>query len=1074
MNPNPFPRIHSLGTINIIHHQEFFYEFHPFRTDFVGDSGVGKSIITDLLQLILIGSTEYSSSTQSKDDRPFNTLVLKNTDNTDFGYAYINVEINPNQYFVLGSYIARNQNLSQAFIIQKSLDFDSDILTPLSEPVIIDSFEKEGKWLPIDELDLYFNDEKDIGFKKFRRFSQYHQVLHSNKLLPLDVTTASALKDYAKILQTFARKNINIKDGVDLQDFLFGKHWRNHFHKQYEDVVADMKEDISTYRTNREDLDRIEQKKIALQELYALRKQLSISQTTWQHLHYHSLSLRKAELEKELKTNVKKYFVSRSILSVLKKLKTQKIDTVKNELPIMQELQNTRSEEVNKLHGMISDIRAIENLMNVYNLDDEKAIFSFYKKFNMDRILYKALQQGKVVLEEKGLIEQFDALDHTLGLGNLLTEIQSNISTKEGKLKIHKALLACNDVDNPNSLIFWALNHQPQLTPEQESIILYYQNESIQTTQSDDSKVGDLYIPEPKVVLKASLHKTKNGFWADFGGVYTFFTYPDPDQRLFDGRDEQTIINQFNKNRELLQKNIAKLQLAIKTESDLFSFLKEYKEVQNLLEAWKVKDQLTYESIDLDNEFLSQNEEQFQKSLQVYRDKDKRLTEYQKAEKERDELTASIKSTELLQQQLERFVVTEPGPIDPLLQELYDSYKLVLSEENAPNFDEDAYYADFKEFHGKALAGLNVLHEVMNSYKVLKETEGKLTELELAGDLNPEQVEPEGFSEEKVNEARKDFEEKNEQYAIAFGKLIANTNIVENDLSRLEQTKDFKTLVTHVLPGIFRKVNFEESEVMQKISEYLDEINRKNAEITKNKLVHIRDLMQELHKEVARQTNAVRIIDNELNKEEAQISGGLKASLKDAKDTRIQAKWISDFLDKMPAINEGLFDPANQAYFNEAEQKGQVSIEDHIIDGYKRYTDHPLPQVAIEQLLSPFSYYNLNYSIRTASDLKNSGSTGQTYTAMALLCLAKISMIQKEQQIKELGLRFMSIDEAAGIGSNFDMLKRIARKYGYQILSLSIPLNHINEGEQHIYRLYKIEEREYVNHHPIAILSTEA
>lgn len=1073
MNPNPFPRIHSLGTINIIHHQEFFYEFHPFRTDFVGDSGVGKSIITDLLQLILIGSTEYSSSTQSKDDRPFNTLVLKNTDNTDFGYAYINVEINPNQYFVLGSYIARNQNISQAFIIQKSLDFDTDILTPLSEPIGINSFEKEGKWLPIDELDLYFNDEKDIGFKKFRRFSQYHKVLNSNKLLPLDVTTASALKDYAKILQTFARKNINIKDGVDLQDFLFGKHWRNHFHKQYEGVVADMKEDISTYRTNREDLDRIEQKKSALQELYALRKQLSISESTWQNLLYHSLSLRKIELEKGLKTNVEKYFTSRSILSTLKKIKAQKIDTLKNELPIMRERQKNRAEEVNKLHGIVNDIKAIESLMNVYHLDGEEAIVSFYKKFNTDRVLYKALQQGKLVLEEKGLMEQFDALDHKSGLGDLLTEIQSNISTKEEKLKIQKALLACNDIDNPNSLIYWALNHQPQLTPEQESIVLYFQNESVQTTQSVDSKVGDLYIPDPQVVLQASIHKSKNGFWADFGGVHTFFTYPE--QRLFDGKDEQTIINQFNRNRELLQKNITKLVLAIEAESALFSFLKEYKEAQNLLEAWIVKDQLSYESTDLNNEFLSKNEEQFKKSLQVYRDKDKRLAEYQKAEKERDELIASIKSTESLEQQLERFDVKEPGSIDSLLQELYNKYELELPEESIPNFDEATYYADFKESHGKALAGLNVIQEIIRSHKELKEeVEDQLTELELAGDLKPEQVVMEDFLEEKVAEAKKDFEAKNEQYATAFGILIADANIVENDLSRLKQTKDFKTLATHVLPGIFRKVNFEESEVMQKISEYLDEINQKNAEITKNKLVHIRDLMQDLHKEVARQTNAVRIIDNELNKEEAQISGGLKASLKDAKDTRIQAKWISDFLDKMPTINEGLFDPANQAYFNEAEQRGQVSIEDHIIDGYKRYTDHPLPEVTIEQLLSPFSYYNLDYSIRTASGLKNSGSTGQTYAAMALLCLAKISMIQKEQQVKELGLRFMSIDEAAGIGSNFDMLKRIARKYGYQILSLSIPLNHISEGEQHIYRLYKIEGQEYVNHHPVAILSTEA
>ena len=48
-----YPRIYSLSTIGIIHHQENDYIFHPARTDFIGDSGSGKSIIADLLNLYL-------------------------------------------------------------------------------------------------------------------------------------------------------------------------------------------------------------------------------------------------------------------------------------------------------------------------------------------------------------------------------------------------------------------------------------------------------------------------------------------------------------------------------------------------------------------------------------------------------------------------------------------------------------------------------------------------------------------------------------------------------------------------------------------------------------------------------------------------------------------------------------------------------------------------------------------------------------------------------------------------------------------------------------------------------------
>lgn len=1068
---NPFPRIHSLGTVNIIHHQEFFYYFHPFRTDFVGDSGAGKSIITDLLQLILIGSIEYSSSTQGKDDRPFQTLALKTTDNTDFGYAYINVETAPAQYLVLGTYIARNQNQTQAFIIQQSLDFDANTLTPLNKPVMVDAFERDGKWLPIDELDQYFNDKKDLGFKKYRRFTDYHQILQANKLLAIDVTIGHALKDYAKILQTFARKNINIKDGVDLQDFLFGRHWRAHFKKAFEKVVQSMEDDISTFRTNRKELDKIEQKKSALQTLFDLKTTLDNSRTEWKRMQYYHLFLQKKELQMEIQTLLSNLFSSRETLLVLQKVKEEKLKELVKNIPLLVEKKQSLAKEANQLKKPVDRIEAIVRLMAIQKLENVQAVREFHQKFNSDRALYTVLQSGKILLEKQDLTTAFEELDYTLGLTGIIKMLQFNIFTAHQELNTKKALLACNDIDNERSLVYWALNNQPKLTVEQERMVLYFQEQSIQTIKPEDAHEGDRYVPKPTVVLQATVQESGNGFWADFGAVHSFFEYTN--ERLFDGKDEETIKAQFRANRATLLHRIQTLETQLTKQEKLLTFFGEVQEPQKLLEAWPLKAVLNYRESDLNDEVLNWTMPQLNIALNDYVNQEQIIEAYLQVEKERDILIAQLSAKEILKKQLEGFTVRQPEAVDSHLAKLKTEYELEVKGNNQPRLSQNGYFADFKTEHTKAEVGVNVLREVAKLHDSLKETEIEITELEMETNVEFRQELLVEYSKEKLAAAKLAFDKVDRDYDGAYRALISDPNIVTNDRSRLEQVKEFKTLVRHVLPSIFQKIDFKEEEVWQKITEYIEDILHKNAEINKNKLVKVRDLIQELHTEIGRQTNIVREVGNMLNKRENEISGELRASLKGESNPRIGIDWITQFLDEMPAINEGLWSNSIQAYLSVREERQKVSIDDLIIDEYRRYSNHPLPNITIDDLLSPFSYYIPNYKISTASGITNSGSTGQTYTAMALLCIAKLSMMKKDQELKGEGLRFMSIDEAAGIGSNLEMLEKIAQHYGYQIISLSIPLNHVSEGKQHIYRLYKASGEEFINKHPVAIFSNE-
>lgn len=72
-----YPKIYSLSTVGIIHHHNCDYLFHPLRTDFTGESGCGKSMVSDMLQLILAGPAAYESSTQAYGDRKPQNMVLR-------------------------------------------------------------------------------------------------------------------------------------------------------------------------------------------------------------------------------------------------------------------------------------------------------------------------------------------------------------------------------------------------------------------------------------------------------------------------------------------------------------------------------------------------------------------------------------------------------------------------------------------------------------------------------------------------------------------------------------------------------------------------------------------------------------------------------------------------------------------------------------------------------------------------------------------------------------------------------------------------------------------------------------
>ena len=298
------------------------------------------------------------------------------------------------------------------------------------------------------------------------------------------------------------------------------------------------------------------------------------------------------------------------------------------------------------------------------------------------------------------------------------------------------------------------------------------------------------------------------------------------------------------------------------------------------------------------------------------------------------------------------------------------------------------------------------------------------------------------------------------------GILIGNQ--IDEEINQFEKDQNFLDLVRVLLPQeLFRDISFDESAVVPKIMEYLEKINDANARINQNKLIKIRDLLQKLQSKVNSQVSHCKRINAFLKEDYAQITSSNKASLKSKLRDDISLEWISDFLTSLSQLEYGLFERDNSLT---SKLEELPTLEEKILLAYKEHSKAPMTNPKVKELLNPYSYYTLDYKLVTQSGKKNSGSTGQTYTSLALLCIAKLSLIKEKNNFDNRALRFLSIDEAEGIGSNFDTLKDIALEYDYQIISLGINPNKLSESNQYIYRLSKREDEERINHHPSVIL----
>lgn len=1061
-----YPRIFSLSTLGLIHHQEFDYLFHPMRTDFNGDSGTGKSMIADLLQLIFVGSEAFQSATVSNEPRTIDGMVLRTPNKgTDIGYAFLNIEMEEGKYICVGAYLESISPHTNSFIIQSGYDFlENSNLKNLDKPLTKDSFLDNDHILPLDQLKEKLEKEGLIC-ESWQRLKPFHAILWNNKILPINLTESDKiLKDYAGIIRSFSRgKSLETQKSDSLKEFLFGNEKGKEIYNKYKSALNDLKSVHQDYDRNIEEINKII---IKQRELVSLKEEKDKRDKEWDGLKTAELvywSRQETDSFSKLEELFQGYHYGKLFITELKTFIQSEIEKHKSRTEKLNAKEQETEEaylqvkiDYNKLQTILSWIEKLK-----CNESELKVKFTDQKeKLKQKESLNKLL----ALLSKNKLLELFAISKWAKGLqaGNEYYNKAFPVLLKEIEEKT--ALLEFSDLKNKTSLGYWAFNLKRALTLEEESAVIYFQN--LARSKPKEAK-GNKYLPnvEELFIPLPIEEKTQEGFWLNLNGIREYI--PFVKKQVLNSSDSESIRKHFQQFSDTLNDDLKKLSTQKEQFENLKLFIDGTEDIAELLTTYKSKDNISgfieIPELNISIEEFESYYSALSKKKNIETKFSKSLEEYNNAKKENNDNGNIIRGLEAESITINQYTFddTAINNILNILPELNDNLKQRTVKSLKNESDKEDIVSRIRSafnLEKTKIPNTTILNDSFSTYINSKDKKIKANEAYMA--LHKEAISLNDYTDQFLSlPSDIDWIASEKEYEAHF-KLIVN-HYLANDSFKFDQITDFIELSRNLLPDAFQKEDITEESVIENIQHYLSSINEKNRQLNNRKLQKIKNLIEEVSDTVSTFLNTIRNIDNFFKDKDKQISGGYQVRLERNWSTEYKKEWMDKFISDVES------EELNNKLINYSSLEDKMKAAFHACGGSSNISP------TINKLLDPNSYYDLSFTMKAPDGRTNKGSTGQTYAAIALLCVARLSLIGTELDKQHPGIRFMPIDEAEGLGSNYDMLYEIAKNNDYQIISLSIgPVGKFKEGEQYVYMLHKnMEESDPVNYTPMAVFS---
>ncbi|MFT4221330.1 coiled-coil domain-containing protein [Dysgonomonas sp.] len=1030
-----YPRIYSLSTVGILKHYIHDYLFHPTRTDFVGANGVGKSIIADLLQMIFVYDKDlikFGTDGVKKEERQINTLPYK----TKCAYCFLNIEVNAGKFITIGIQI-NNQKGKRIipFVITKQADIGlkiNELALEKEEIIFAQNLLKEKEVgekeiVDIQGLATFLYEKYRLRLNFFSNnesVSTYYKFLYDKNILPLNLSQDKNLKAFAKVIQSFSKaKTLNLSSSQasrNLKEFLFDEADEDiltNFQKEQSELEKILRE----YESLNKDIQNLSNKQKRLINLRELEQSHKVKFKSFKEAELHNTYIELKQLqqkESEGKTLIANQDTEFNELKTAVRNLPAEEETIKQsyeEADANFNMFNRYQDLSNSIEKLLEDIHELKMFIRP-EIDD-----SWANKIQRIDILSRNNEDIKKEINfSKPYFEKYKTLEKIIQtrkeqLG-ILDELKSSLKNDKA---IKQKLLALLQDNDESGLLHWYIKNLPSLDNEQLQTVLYYATKPISEISNPNN--SSQYINPDELIENFEANPSKNGIWLKLGALHQFIQF-NPDAKLLGDKAnlEQSV-----------QQLIQKLNIEI-------SFINTKLEaLENIVDGKPYDVSLFDYFFDVSIAVFS-NIEKLKIAVACILQIDEKISQLQSQKRREEEELLQIKN---------KFKVEYDEP-EVVQKELFK-----IRKERSDK--KDKFYEE----------------------KGAKQSKFKALESKIKGDKQDLLI---IFS--NLTKKQTEFTTLNNAYYQKFQENITDFSLIAENIEELEQTynelwEEYKTAFI----GISN--SFEETS---------DEKNPSVQLTIKDQSFSFRVLEEALLGNKIRSTDDITTALDEANQTRTTIANGIRDNM--IKIFSKTTERYEKYDDQVKRINAFFVDRkiSNKFYFKlefdgnkeikidyikqiayevrNTATKGELQFGQPIVDfieDFFRKQAKIKNKVPIDKLLNPKTYFELSAKLTDQFGTEVPGSTGETYSAIALLGIARLSAVQKE---KRDGLRFIILEELGSLdNTNFNTFPAIAEEFQYQIITMAPHTFNIGlSDEWYAHHLIEGKEDDNINYCPSA------